>query len=123
MLPIGLLLPIKCYEVFLSQDRINIGNNENIINIYRSRSSDDINLVMLIGDDDVFTSSIISSFNYGFTTLEQVEQLYDDCQSMDENQLILTYGRDPFDLNRKLKIKDNPEIDLISIIQKILEEN
>lgn len=37
--------------------------------------------------------------------------------------LILAFGRDPYNLNRKLRTKDNPEIDLISIIQKILEEN
>ena len=121
MLPIGLLLPIKCYEVFLSKSQINIGHDENILNIYKSHS-DDINLVILFGNN-VFTSSIISSFNYGFTTLEQAKQIYDDYQSMDDNQLILAYGRDPFYLNRKLRTKDNPEIDLISIIQKILEEN
>ena len=120
MLPIGLLLPIKCYEVFLSQDRINVGNAENIINIYSSRSSDDINLVILLGDN-AFTSSIISDFNYGFLTIEQAKQLYDDYQSMDENQLVLSHGRDPFDLNRKLRTKDKPEIEIISIIRKLLE--
>lgn len=119
MLPIGLLLPIKCYEVYLSKSQITIGYDENILNIYKSHN-DDVNLVILIGGN-VFTSSIISSFNYGFLTVYQIEQLYDDYQSMDENQLILTYGRDPFDLNRKLKIKDKPEIEIISIIQKLLE--
>lgn len=119
MIPIGLLLPIKCYEVSLTKSHINIGHDENILNIYKSHN-DDINLVILFGDN-VFTSSIISDFNYGFLTIDQIKQLYDDYQTMDENQLILTYGRDPFDINRKLKIKDKPEIDLISIIQKLLE--
>ena len=120
MLPIGLLLPIKCYEVFLSKELIAIENDENFLNIYKSRNSDDINLVILLGDN-AFTSSIISDFNYGFLTIEQAKQLYDDYQSMDENQLVLSHGRDPFDLNRKLRTKDKPEIEIISIIRKLLE--
>ena len=121
MLPVGLLLPIKCYEVFLYKDPINIGSTENILNIYKSHN-DDVNLVILF-DSDVFTSSVISNFNYGFLTLDQAEQLYDDYKVMDENQLILSNGRDPFDLKRKILIKDKPEIDLIDLIQKLLEEN
>ena len=121
MLPVGLLLPIKCYEVFLYKDPINIGSTENILNIYKSHN-DDVNLVILF-DSDVFTSSVISNFNYGFLTLDQAEQLYNDYKVMDENQLILSNGRDPFDLKRKILIKDKPEIDLIDLIQKLLEEN
>lgn len=112
MLPIGLLLPIKCYEVLLSKDQINVGNDIAELTIYESR--EDVNLFLIYDDDCVLSAPIITNLKCGILTIEQAKQIYSDYQSMDESQFLLAYGRDPFE------IKKIPHID---IIQKLLEEN
>lgn len=114
MLPIGLLLPIKCYEVFLSKDQINIENDIEEMTIYHSNRME-VGLFLIQHDNIMCSNTIISNFKYGILNLEQAKQLYVDYQSMDGNQLILAYGRDPFEIKKKI-----PYID---IIQKLLEEN
>lgn len=114
MLPIGLSLPIKCYEVFLSRDQINVVNDIEELTIYESRRME-VNLFLIYDDDCVFSASIISNFRYGILAIEQAKQIYSDYQSMDENQLILSYGRDPFNIKQKTNYTE--------IIQKLLEEN
>lgn len=114
MLPIGLSFLIKCYEVFLSKDQINIENDIEEMTIYYSNRME-VDIFLIQHDNIMSSNTIISNFRYGILNLEQAKQLYADYQSMDDNQLVLSYGRDPFEIKKKI-----PYID---IIQKLLEEN